>query len=60
MGPNIQLGGLNEGLFKPAYQVGISAIVNMPPKDPRPTVEIIDMMSFCVLVICMSFILITD
>ena len=36
MGPNIQLGGLNEGLFKPAYQVGISAIVNMPPKENMP------------------------
>lgn len=33
-GPNTQLGGLNEGLFKVAYQVGIEDAVKIEPITP--------------------------
>jgi len=34
-GPNIQLGGLNDGLFKVAYHSGIDLAVNIPAIAPR-------------------------
>lgn len=33
-GANIQLGGLNSGLFNVAYQPGIASAVNMEPTNP--------------------------
>jgi len=33
-GPNSQLGGLNDGLFNAAYQVGMESIVNIVPISP--------------------------
>lgn len=33
-GPNTQLGGLNEGLFNDAYQVGTACEVNIPATAP--------------------------
>lgn len=52
-GPNSQLGGLKDGLFKPAYQFGISAMVKIPPREPIPMVAINEMINFCVLLIFM-------
>lgn len=52
-GPNNQLGGLKEGLFKPAYQFGISEMLNIPPRDPIPTVATMEIINFCILVILM-------
>lgn len=35
-GAKSQLGGLKEGLFKVAYQVGIEGVVKIEPKKPAP------------------------
>jgi len=35
-GPNIQLGGVQEGLARLAYQVGIDGVVKMDPKKAAP------------------------
>lgn len=35
-GAKSQLGGLKEGLFKFAYQVGIEGVVKIEPKNPAP------------------------
>jgi hypothetical protein len=35
-GPNTQFGGVQEGLTKPAYQVGIEGVVKSDPTKPAP------------------------
>jgi hypothetical protein len=35
-GPKTQFGGVNQGLLKEAYQVGIEETVNTAPKRPAP------------------------
>jgi hypothetical protein len=35
-GAKSQLGGVKEGLFKFAYQVGIEGVVKIEPKKPAP------------------------
>jgi hypothetical protein len=35
-GPNIQLGGVQEGLIKPAYHVGIEGLVKIEPINAAP------------------------
>lgn len=52
-GPNNQFGGLKNGLFRLAYQVGISETVKIPPSEPNPTIKMTEITSFCVELICM-------
>jgi hypothetical protein len=35
-GPNIQLGGIQEGLTNPAYQVGTEGVMKRDPDNPTP------------------------
>jgi hypothetical protein len=41
-----KLGGLNDGFCNPAYQFGISDTVNTAPKLPKPSIKIIETISF--------------
>ena len=35
-GANMKFGGLNSGLFKPAYHVGMAGVVKIDPMPPAP------------------------
>ena len=45
-GPNIQLGGLKDGLFKVAYHSGTDWDVNIPAIAPKPKGNAMDIRSF--------------
>lgn len=51
-GPNIQLGGLNEGFCIPAYHVGILGVVNNEPTKPAQSGTTIEIINFTILFIC--------
>jgi len=45
-GANIQLGGLNEGLFRVSYHSGTASAVNKPAIAPKPKGNAIDANNF--------------
>jgi len=45
-GPNSQLGGLNEGLFRPLYHVGIAFVVASEPTPPATRTTASEAISF--------------